>query len=172
MAVLAALAACGGGGGAHGLRVDDLAKAGSTCPVPLAADSTSDHPTPTATAEPDPGAAAYGNGVAVSCGVTLGGGRRLDLTLDAARDGNVAPHFLLPLVGVFGKLGAAQLHAVAATADRTKPGQLVPLPGSEAVAMAIVRVRGAKSAAFVLSGTGVPRSSVETIARRLAGGLA
>ncbi len=52
-------------------------------------------------------------------------------------------------------------------ATRTKEGELIPVPGAEAMAMMRTKVNGATSAAFLVSSASLKRAQVEQIARQL-----
>jgi hypothetical protein len=81
-------------------------------------------------------------------------------------------NLLLPTVQRDAGLSFPQLQGVATAGAKARPGQLVPLPGSSAVALAVVDVKGAKSAAFELASEKLDRQHVEAMARDLAGDLA
>ena len=177
----ALVVACSSGGGSSAISIDELSKPGNTCPVRLAAAAakaglpsapvTGSVATP-ATSAPrtDLAAAAIARayGVDAECGLALPGGGSLDLLLVAARV-DPAVNLLIPKIVNAGRLSSDQVPGVLAAAASTKPGHLVPLPGSGPVAVAIVRVDGAPSAAFVLSSKELDRSHVEAVARDLAG---
>jgi hypothetical protein len=103
--------------------------------------------------------------------VTASNGNRVDLLLVAARVRGGALGLLVPTLQRDGAMSIDQLKGVVAAGEKARPGGLVPLPGSSAVALAVVDVKGAKSAAFQLSSEKLTRSAVEAIARDLAGDL-
>jgi hypothetical protein len=183
LAGVGVLAACSSGG-AKGISIDDLTKASNTCPVRLSdaaahsaqltASASGSATAAASTAPPSDLSApalARANGVEVDCSVTASNGDRVDLMLIASRVRGGAVGLLLPLLQRDGALTVAQLEGVATSGERTRPGRLVAVPGSSAVALAVVDVKGAKSAAFELSSQRLDRSHVEAIARDLAGKL-
>ncbi|HEY3718081.1 MAG TPA: hypothetical protein VGL39_26440 [Jatrophihabitantaceae bacterium] len=165
------LVGCSGSGGKH-FTIDDVAKAGRTCPDYLwtATTQAGNYQALEGTAAPvsaDPSSTlAKAKGAGVDCTVS---GPDLTLTLVAVREGS-AVNLLLPKLGAARQLTASQLEAVARAAAATRPGHLVTLPGSGAASLGIVTIRGARSAAFVLvadSGTVNP----DKVANRLAANL-
>jgi hypothetical protein len=116
-------------------------------------------------------ALARANGVEVDCSVTASNGDSVELLLIAARVRGGAVRLLLPQLQHDAELTVAQLEGVATSGEKTQPGRLVAMPGSSAVALAVVDVKGAKSAAFELSSEKLDRPHVEAIARDLAGKL-
>ena len=175
------LAACSSGGGSSAISIDELAKAGNTCPVRLSdatvqaahltAPASGSATAAASTAPPSDLSApalARANGVEVDCSVTAANGDQVSLLLIAGRVRGAALSLLLPTLQRDGALTVEQLEGIVAAGEKTRPGRLVPLPGSSAVALAVVDVKGARSAAFELSSEKLTRSAVEAVARDLA----
>ncbi len=178
-------AACGSDAKAKsGISIDTLAATtGTACPVPLEASASAsgvDNSTPAtgsvvvgAAGGTDPTTGPPGtspidaaDAVMVECTLTLTDGGTVDLVLIAART-DAAPEVLIPAVAHVAGLTANQAQQLANDATRTKDAELVPVPGSSAVAMMPTKVGGATSAAFVVSSPTLKRAQVEQIARQL-----
>lgn len=182
--VVALLAGCGSDPKPKsGITIDTLAAAsGTACPVPLevAADNSGiDTPSPAtgsvAVGEPspatDPSSPAMSpldeaDGVEVSCALPLADGGAVDLLLIAART-DQAPLLVVAAAADAAKLSRDQATQLANDTTRTAAGQLVPVPGSNAVAVMPTTVNGATSAAMVVSSKGLKRPQIEQIARQL-----
>lgn len=179
------LAACGSDEKPKsGITIETLAASqGTACPVPLevsADNSGIDTPSPatgsviighvdesdtTPTTAPL-SALDAADGVAVSCTLPLADGSAVELYLVAART-DAAGEVVVPVAAQAGDLSTNQATQLLNDATRTKVGELVPVPGSDAVAMIITSVGGAASAALVLEAPTLKRPQVEQIARQL-----
>ena len=166
-----------------GITIDTLAAAsGTACPVPLevsADNSGVDTPAPATGSvvvghpSTDPtldGAAETpidaADGVEAECTMQLAEGGTLALVLVAART-EAAPELLVPAAAEAGHLTADQSTQLGNDATRTKEGELIPVPGAEALAMMRTKVNGATSAALLVSSASLKRAQVEQIARQL-----
>ena len=78
--------------------------------------------------------------------------------LVAART-DAATELLLPEAARVGQLSTNQATQLANDVTRTEAGELVPVPGSEAVAMMPTKVKGASSAALLVSADGLKRAA-------------
>ena len=145
VAVLAV--ACSSGGGSSSISIDELGKAGNTCPVRLSdaaahsaqltASASGSATAAASTAPPSDLSApalARANGVEVDCSVTGSNGDSVQLLLIAARVRGGAVSLLLPLLQRDGALTLAQVEGVATSGEKARPGRLVAVPGSSAVA--------------------------------------
>jgi len=166
-----------------GVTIETLAAAtGTACPVAfeVSADNSGiDTPSPATgsvvVGHPDITAAAgsspslspidAADGVIVTCSLQLAGGP-LELMLVAART-DAATELLLPEAARVGQLSTNQTTQLANDVARTGAGELVPVPGSEAVAMMPTKVKGASSAALLVWADGLKRAQVEQVARQL-----
>lgn len=168
------LAACSSGGGSSSnINIDDLTESGTECPVQLAgAASNTGHEGAfpsgeVETAGPD-SVLTKAKAVAVDCTLDLPGGDQLHLLVAASHLAHAAVSLLLPTLQRDAQLETAQLAGVVSSAAKTKAGDLAHVPGTEPVALAVVDVGGAKSAAFELSADKLGRQDVEAIALQLA----
>jgi hypothetical protein len=181
---VAALVGCGSTSKPKsGITIDTLAAAsGTACAVPLevAADNSGiDTPLPAAgsvvvghpATDPtmDGGSESpidAADGVEVGCTLTLDDGTTLSLLLVAART-DAAPELLVPAAAAAGGLTQDQATQLANDVTRTEEGDLIPVPGSNAVAVMRTKVDGATSAAFLVSSKSLKRPQVEQVARQL-----
>jgi hypothetical protein len=166
-----------------GITIDTLAAStGTACPVPfeVAADNSGiDTPNP-ATGEvrvghpstevtgstPSTTPLAEADGVEVDCTLQLADGTSVDLLLVAARSDGAAL-LVLPAAAAEAKLSKDQATQLGNDVSRTEEGELIPMPGDQAVAMMATDVSAATSAAMVISADGLKRAQVEQIARQL-----
>jgi hypothetical protein len=168
------LAACSSSGSAEPkVATSDLAGARS-CPVALdqaakRAGRTGHAPTGSVKSATPDSAVGMIDGLAADCGLTLSGGTRLTLTLVTSGTDAPAANLLVPALQQAAGVSSSDVPALAAAIDKTSAGHLVALPASvrAGAALAVVRVEGAKSAAFLLRGAPLSRAAVEKIAHEL-----
>lgn len=186
LACLVLVAGCGSDDKpTSGISIDTLSgTTGTACAVPLDAAATNSGVEGTSPAQGsvlvgdpvvvDPSTAIpqgtspvdAADAVEVTCTMQVSTGGQIDLTLIAART-DAAAEVLIPAAAKAAGLSTNQAQQLANDATRAKASELVPVPGSNAVAMMVSKVRGAASTAFVVSSPTLKRAQVEQIARQL-----
>ncbi len=106
------------------------------------------------------------DGVEVICTLATSDGGKVELTLLAGKGGDAAAT-IVPAAASAAGLDDDQQAQLANDITRTKIGALVPVPGTMAVAVMRTQVRGASTAAVLLSSEQLKRGQVEQLARQL-----
>jgi hypothetical protein len=106
------------------------------------------------------------DGVEVTCTLATSDGSQVKLTLLAGKGGD-AGATVVPAAASAAGLDDDQRAQLANDIARTKIGALVPVPGTNAVAVMRTKVSGASTATILLSSEQLKRGQIEQLARQL-----